>query len=188
MNKKELIKQHAVDVIAENGYFGTTPKMIAASAGIAVGTIYLYFKSKEEILDFIFAEEFSKRKKFLESMNKNQHSVYKKVELFLDFHFRELADNESLGTVLIQESNNPQLQKLEGIQRFITELPEIFTDMLLEAQKKGEIRDLDPRFIAEVIFHSIRGAVMNVKKETTKKVYVDRREELKMFIWHAIKK
>lgn len=188
MSKKELIKQHAVDVIAENGYFGTTPKMIAARAGIAVGTIYLYFKSKEEILDYIFAEEFMKRKKFLEVINKDEHSVYQKLKQFLDFHFRELADNENLGTVLIQESSNPQLQKLEGIQRFIKELPEIFAGMLLEAQKKGEIRDLDTRFIAEVFFHSIRAAVMNVKKETMQKAYAARKEELKLFIWNAIKK
>ena len=187
MNKKELIKQRAVDVIAENGYFGATPKMIAARAGIAVGTIYLYFNSKEEILDFIFAEEFAKREEFLGSINRDEYSIYQKLELFLDFHFRELAENENLGTVLIQESTNPHLHKLEGIAKFINELPRIFANMLLVAQQKGEIRELDTRFIAEVVFHSIRGAVMNIKNETKQKAYADRKDELKHFLWHAIK-
>ncbi|MDW7650475.1 MAG: TetR/AcrR family transcriptional regulator [Bacillota bacterium] len=188
MDKKELITQHAVDVIAENGYFGATPKMIAARAGIAVGTIYLYFKSKEEILDFIFAEEFTKRKKFLESLKQNEHSVYRKLELFLDFHFRELAENQNLATVLIQESTNPQMHKLAGIRRFIGELPGIFADMLLEGQQKGEVRDLDTGFTAHIIFHSIRGAVMNVNRKTSQNAYAQKKDELTLFLWQAIKK
>jgi len=50
LDKKELIRQSAIDVIAEKGYFNTTAKIIAEKAGIAVGTIYIYFSNKEEIL------------------------------------------------------------------------------------------------------------------------------------------
>lgn len=186
MDKKQVIKQHAADVMAEYGYFGTTPKMIAARAGIAVGTIYLYFSSKEEILDYLFEEEFTKRKNFLVGINQKEYSLYQKLERFLDFHFAELMENKSVGTVLIQESTNPQLHKLGGIRKFITELPEIFADMLLEAYQKGEIRELDVHFIANVLFHSIRGAVMHVEQGNLHRVY-ERKEELKRFIWHAIK-
>ncbi|EEG76389.1 TetR/AcrR family transcriptional regulator [Dethiobacter alkaliphilus] len=188
MDKKQLIIKHAADIIAEKGYHGATPKVIAGRAGIAVGTIYLYFKSKEEILDYIFVEEFKKREKFLLGLNTKEYSFYEKLELFLDFHFDELESDESTGTVLIQESTNPQQQSLEGVQKFLTELPEIFADMLQQAQKNNEIRALDSQFAARIIFHSIRGAVMELKKEAVQKGHEDIKHELKTFFWNAIKK
>ena len=52
--KRERILDAAVLEIARHGYYGTTVATIAGRAGVADGTIYLYFKSKEEILVSIF--------------------------------------------------------------------------------------------------------------------------------------
>ena len=46
--KYQRILDAAVEVIAENGYFHSPVSAIAARAGVADGTIYLYFKSKDE--------------------------------------------------------------------------------------------------------------------------------------------
>ena len=52
--KKEAILDAAVVEIASHGYYGTTVAMIARRAGVADGTIYLYFENKEEILVSLF--------------------------------------------------------------------------------------------------------------------------------------
>ena len=52
--KKEAILDAAVVEIASHGYHGTTVAMIARRAGVADGTIYLYFRNKEEILVSLF--------------------------------------------------------------------------------------------------------------------------------------
>ena len=52
--KRERILDAAALEIARHGYYGTTVATIAGRAGVADGTIYLYFKSKEEILVSIF--------------------------------------------------------------------------------------------------------------------------------------
>jgi TetR/AcrR family fatty acid metabolism transcriptional regulator len=52
--KKEAILDAAVVEIAGHGYHGTTVAMIARRAGVADGTIYLYFAGKEEILVSLF--------------------------------------------------------------------------------------------------------------------------------------
>ena len=44
----------AISVFAHNGYFNSKVADIARAAGVADGTVYLYFKSKEEILHSIF--------------------------------------------------------------------------------------------------------------------------------------
>ncbi len=47
----------AVEVIAENGYHQSQVSKIAKQAGVADGTIYLYFKNKEDILISLFKEK-----------------------------------------------------------------------------------------------------------------------------------
>src|SRR6186997_801956 len=53
-DKREAILRAAISVFAHNGYFSSKVADIASAAGVADGTVYLYFKSKEEILHSIF--------------------------------------------------------------------------------------------------------------------------------------
>ncbi|HVF23764.1 MAG TPA: helix-turn-helix domain-containing protein, partial [Pyrinomonadaceae bacterium] len=53
-DKREAILRAATRVFAHNGYFNSKVADIAREAGVADGTVYLYFKSKEEILHSIF--------------------------------------------------------------------------------------------------------------------------------------
>src|ERR687889_1089973 len=53
-DKREAILRAATTVFARNGYFNSKVADIAREAGIADGTVYLYFKSKEEILHSVF--------------------------------------------------------------------------------------------------------------------------------------
>lgn len=52
--KERKILQAASELFSKTGYFQTSMKDVAQRAGIAVGTIYLYYKTKEELLDGIF--------------------------------------------------------------------------------------------------------------------------------------
>jgi AcrR family transcriptional regulator len=54
--KREAIMDAATEVFAANGLDGANVEDIARRAGVAKGTIYLYFKSKDEILDAILLE------------------------------------------------------------------------------------------------------------------------------------
>ncbi len=53
-DKREAILRAATSIFASNGYFNSKVADIASAAGVADGTVYLYFKSKEEILHSIF--------------------------------------------------------------------------------------------------------------------------------------
>lgn len=58
----------AVEVIAENGYHQSQVSKIAKQAGVADGTIYLYFKNKEDILISLFKEKMGQ---FIERMEED---------------------------------------------------------------------------------------------------------------------
>src|SRR5260370_26590361 len=58
--KRELILRAATRVFARNGYFNSKVADIARAAGVAHVTVYLYFKSKKEILHYIFDHNMAK--------------------------------------------------------------------------------------------------------------------------------
>ena len=53
-DKRDAILRAAIDVFAARGYFNAQVADVARAAGIAAGTVYLYFRSKDELLVSIF--------------------------------------------------------------------------------------------------------------------------------------
>jgi len=54
MDKKTLIMQSTLKLITENGFHATPVSMIANDSGVAAGTIYRYFKNKEDIINELY--------------------------------------------------------------------------------------------------------------------------------------
>lgn len=188
MDKKELIRENAIQVIAIEGYSNTTIRMIAEEAGIAVGTIYNYFKNKDEIIDYVFMVEHEKRIKFLKNINSNNKPISEKIRMFLDFHFDDLNHNQNIGKVLIQESMIPTKRSLEGITKFLIELPIIFSEMLKQAESNDEIRKTNHHVISHAIFHAIRGVVYTIETIDGNKDYDNAKKQLLDFILNGILK
>ncbi|MFC2152655.1 TetR/AcrR family transcriptional regulator [Bacteroidota bacterium] len=56
MNKREQILQTTLELISENGFHGTSISHLIKKSNVAAGTIYHYFKSKEELIDTLYTE------------------------------------------------------------------------------------------------------------------------------------
>lgn len=54
MDKKELILRTALNLFVENGFHGTATSKIASEAGVANGTLFNYFRTKEELIIVLF--------------------------------------------------------------------------------------------------------------------------------------
>ena len=54
--KRDTILRAAIDVFAERGYFNAQVADVARAAGVAAGTVYLYFRSKDDLLVSIFEQ------------------------------------------------------------------------------------------------------------------------------------
>src|SRR6187551_206619 len=54
MEKKELILRTALKLFVENGFHGTATSKIASEAGVANGTLFNYFRTKEELIIVLF--------------------------------------------------------------------------------------------------------------------------------------
>src|SRR5262245_53773499 len=97
--KRELILRAAMRVFARNGYFNSKVADIARAAGVADGTVYLYFKSKEEILHSIFdqnmAEAIAAGRKLIEKLRDPRE----KLQRIAVLHLERLGADRDLAVV-----------------------------------------------------------------------------------------
>src|SRR5690625_3736940 len=85
--KYKMIIDAAVKVIAENGYHSSQVSKIAKEAGVADGTIYLYFKNKEDILVSVFEEKMGQFIEKIAEAIKNTENVNDKLLTLIQMHY-----------------------------------------------------------------------------------------------------
>ncbi|WP_019413171.1 TetR/AcrR family transcriptional regulator [Paenisporosarcina sp. TG20] len=154
--KYKLIIDAAVVVIAENGYHQAQVSKIAKQAGVADGTIYLYFKNKEDILVSVFTEKMSVFVGNLKTIIKNETSSSEKLYKMVDNHFRVLATDHHLAIVtqleLRQSNKDTRLKINEVLKEYLILLDYI----LIEGIENGEfVKDLDIRLARHMVFGTI---------------------------------
>jgi len=73
-DKRKAILEASLNLITCNGFHGTSMKMIAESAQIAAGTIYVYFANKEEMIKALYQEIGLEINEIIDSCNKPELS------------------------------------------------------------------------------------------------------------------
>lgn len=158
-DKRELIRQSAIKIFYEEGFHQATTDRIAAEAGVSVGTIYNYFRSKEDVLGYIFQVELEKRIRFLEGLRKQDLSIADKFSRFLAMHFAQVKEDPALANILIRERNLPHKRSVAVIEDFQVRILEHFEGMLEEALRKKEIHPCNPKLAALMVFGAIEAVV-----------------------------
>jgi len=106
--KPQQIIEAAVRVFARRGYYNSRVSDIAREAGIAAGTIYLYFKTKDDILVTLFR---NKMAEFVDALRKaiaNEPDAASKVRRLVWLHFSRLEEDPELAEVLQVELRQGQ--------------------------------------------------------------------------------
>ncbi|NLJ80863.1 MAG: TetR/AcrR family transcriptional regulator [Firmicutes bacterium] len=184
-NKKEIIREAAIKVMAELGYHHSTTDRIAQEAGLAVGTIYNYFGNKEEILEYIFAVEVEKRQTAFEKQLQSEKPIFEKLEALLELHFSEIAKNIAAGQILVRERQHPGKKEANGISAFLDGVPQLIQALLDTALEQGEIRPGSTRLLAAAIFGAVQEvaatAVFSQDKQLQKEILENAASELVHF-------
>ena len=161
-DKREAILRAAIKVFAGKGYFNSKVADIAKEAGIADGTVYLYFKSKDEILHSIFdraMEEFiAEGKREIADIKEAD----KRLERIAQLHLEKLGADRDLAIVFQVE--------LRGSTKFMEEFSgggfaeylDIIRQTIDEGQKAGVFRpDLKPITAAKILYGALDEMVTN---------------------------
>ncbi len=143
---RKAILRAALELFAEKGFYQTTTKAIARKAGIAEGTLFNYFETKEDLALYFFEEELTKVIEWYESDRRIQRSAIAE-KLFAVIH-RFLdgleAYEEFIGAVYLRALTPASklspwsLQSQERNLRYLKFIREI----LAEAEESGEIPKL----------------------------------------------
>ncbi|MCO4746471.1 MAG: TetR/AcrR family transcriptional regulator [Proteobacteria bacterium] len=144
-DKRSLITEAAVEVFAEKGFHQARVSDIARRAGVADGTIYLYFKNKEDLLLSIFEEKMDELLTGLGEALDGINDPIERIRVFAKFHFRQVRDNRSAAEVLQIELrlSNKFLKdyRPEKLWAYLG----VFGQIVREGQSAGLFRaELDP--------------------------------------------
>lgn len=152
----------AIKVFASKGYFNSKVADIAGEAGIADGTVYLYFKSKDEILHSIFnramAEFIAEGKKELGEMDEPSEKLRKIAEL----HLGRLGADRDLAIVFQVELRGSTKFMREFSAAGFAEYLDIIRATIEEGQKLKVFRaDIKPITAAKVLYGALDEMVTN---------------------------
>jgi TetR/AcrR family fatty acid metabolism transcriptional regulator len=151
--KYKQIVDAAVIVIAENGYHQAQVSKIAKQAGVADGTIYLYFKNKEDILISVFQDKMGLFVSKLGEIVDKEASASDKLQLMIQSHFDLLANDLHLSIVTqleLRQSNHELRMKINGVLR---EYLLLMDKILIKGMETGEFdKDMDIRLARQMVF------------------------------------
>lgn len=186
IEKKEIIRKCAIEIIAKEGYKNTKIHQIAEKANISVGTIYNYFKNKQEILEYIYLCECNKMMCYFDKIDQCPGKTLEKIKLFIKLRLKDLESNPYITKILLRDIIPISPYNL-CIQNLFLQLNDRLTQLLIEGQKNNEIRELNASYFACLIFQILRNGGFSLYEITDPKDYEVTKEQLVSFIINAIK-
>jgi TetR/AcrR family transcriptional regulator, fatty acid metabolism regulator protein len=155
-DKREAIMRAATKVFARSGYFNSKVADIARAAGVADGTVYLYFKSKEEILRSIFdrntTEAIAEGREELSKIKDPRE----KLRRIARHHLERLGADRDLAVVFQVELRGTTKFMEEfsaaGLAQYLSLIREVFE----QGQREGVFRkELNAKLVAKVLFGAL---------------------------------
>jgi TetR/AcrR family fatty acid metabolism transcriptional regulator len=139
-DKYHLILEAAVKVFARQGFYQSTVAQIAREAGVADGTIYLYFKNKDDILVHFFQYKTKQVfERFRAEVNHAENSL-DKLRNLIKRHLAEFQRDRDMA--ILYQVGTHQIDRLAEDQ--IREMSKMYQDLISEiveaGQQEGSIR------------------------------------------------
>jgi len=139
-DKYHRILEAAVKVFAEQGFFQSTISQIAKEAGVADGTIYLYFKNKDDILTQFFSY---KTKlvfdRFKEAVEEGPNAI-EKLRNLIRKHLEEFQRDRNMAVVYQTETHQTTRMAEYQIKEMSKKYLDIVSEIVEQGQQEGSIR------------------------------------------------
>jgi TetR/AcrR family fatty acid metabolism transcriptional regulator len=154
--KRDAILRAAIDVFAERGFFNAQVADVARAAGVAAGTVYLYFRSKDDLLASIF--ERAMREAFAEGRAElaGVREPSERLRRFARLHLAWLGRDRNLAIVFQVELR----QSVKFMERLSSSLLRDYLGQLraaiVDGQRSGVFRaDVNATIAAKMFFGAL---------------------------------
>lgn len=165
MGSREDLVESARSVMAEKGYSRTRISDIVDKAGVAKGTFYLYFKSKEGVLEELIRVIRDEQANLLSVID---HDISKKDESdfaeeleFISNGFKEFySKNVDILKIIREELPHSSLVRFES-DNIRKNAKGVIANFLEVGRQSGFLKEMDYEVIAEIISMSLKEIIMN---------------------------
>lgn len=163
---KEIdIMKAALKIFSEKGFYDAKIVDIAKEAGIGKGTVYEYFRSKEELYKKIIKYSINEYKNNLENIIKENESIENTLISICRFHGYFIEENKNMALALMSNTINLSTDMILWIAQKKLEISKLIQE-LLEKAENGFRNDMD----VEAATYTFIGAL---NQYYTKKIYFD---------------
>jgi TetR/AcrR family fatty acid metabolism transcriptional regulator len=173
-NKHQRILRAAVKIFSEKGFYNSRVSEIAREANVADGTIYLYFKNKDDLLISLFEEEFGRIVEDMRGKLGKEKDALQKIRRFAITHLSIVSKQQQLAEVLGVEVRQSSKFMKEYVNKTFIEYLNLIRSVIVEGQEKGLIRkNLTPGIMKRALFGALDEMARYWVLSTQKKHSID---------------
>ncbi len=138
--KRGRIIEAAIAVFAKKGFHSARVSDIASAAGVADGTIYLYFKSKEDVLLQVFEEKMDELRAGLLAALEGIDDPLERIRVFARYHFSQVQEHSDVAEVLQVELRLSKKFIKDYKPRKLWDYLGVFGQIIHDGKERGVIR------------------------------------------------
>ena len=172
-SRREEIMEAALRIFYQKGFYPMKMEEVAQAAGIGKGTVYEYFRSKEELMaaaiDFEFA---AVEAKVTEAMNR-ETSMTDKLAALVATVIRHQQSQKDIVKVSFQEISGC----MQELQQILDRRNELYlqqiNSLLRQKAEQGEIRNVEPQLFFGMLMGALFGLSRSLKRNEAEGISFD---------------
>lgn len=149
---KTKIEEAALGLFVRKGVAQTTTKDISAAAGIAEGTIYRHFESKDELVEHLFVSNYVPLAKTLDRIQKRSATTIRKLESIVRYLYQTFDEDPTLFTFLLITQHDA----VDKVPRGTATPVAIVRKIIAEGMKQGSVRQME----TQIATHLAMGLIL----------------------------
>lgn len=157
---KRKIFEKSIELFANKGYEATSVEEITAVAGVAKGTLYYHFESKEEIFNFLIKEGMKLLKNSIEIKTAKLDNSIEKIKAIILIQIKVSVKYEEFVRLVLSELWGKERRNIM-CRACIQDYIKIIEKVVQEGIEKGEIEGKNPTTIAYAIFGVICSSLIS---------------------------
>jgi len=166
-NRRGKIIKVAAGLFSEKSYHDVTVDDIADKVGVAKGTIYLYFPSKEKLYLEILEDSYEAIESLLEREIAKTDPSTSKLRKVLSLIFEYYRINLAVLRILSRDETHLIKEHFEFTERWRMRRIKLYEKILEKGQKEGSFHSMNTKLVALIIFGLVRSVMFFYKTEKT---------------------
>ena len=155
---RDAIYEGALAVLAEHGLNGATMDRVAAAAGVAKGSLYNYFRSKDELLTFVHEKTIQPLLDANERIASDELSAGEKLIAMVRNWRQYIGDHRATFQMLIKNSNCEGVLK-EATLKKNQSVVNVIARIIREGIESGEFRTVNAQYAGELLLSAAKGSL-----------------------------